>query len=87
YYEGVSLIAEMKKGDSLKLINDYENEHDYYAVRIKYKNKMVGYVPRSDNRHLYRMLKQELNLHCEILEVHPHEDAWHMCKVKVELIG
>ncbi len=87
FYEGDSLLPQMKTGDSLNLINDYENEHDYYAVRIEYKNKMIGHVPRSDNKHLFRMLKQDLNLHCEIIELNPEEDPWQMCKVKVELVG
>ena len=87
FYEGVSLISQMKKGDSLNLINEYENEHDYYAVKIMYKNKMIGHVPRSDNKHLFRMLKQDLNLHCELIELNPEEDPWQRCKVKVELIG
>ena len=77
----------MKKGDSIIFINHYEKEHDNYVVKIEYKNKMIGHVPRSDNKHLFRMLKQDLKLHCEEIEINPGEDPWQMCKVKVELIG
>lgn len=87
FHEGVHFIAQMKKGDNLKIINEPENKYDDYAVRIEYKSKMIDYVPRSDNRHLFRMLKQDLSLHCEITEVNPNEESWQMCKVKVELIG
>ena len=48
---------------------------------------MIGYVPRSDNKHIFRMLNQGLDLHCEIIKLNPNEEPWQMCKVKVDLIG
>ena len=54
---------------------------------IESNDTMIGDVPCSDSSHLFRILEQDLSLHCEITEVNPNEDPWQMCRVKVKLIG
>jgi hypothetical protein len=77
----------MEPGEILNMKPEPENVHDKYAVELNYKGSMIGYIPRSDNRHISRLLQQGLNMVCTIREVNPDEDTWHMCKVKVELVA
>jgi len=87
YYEGPEIVQKMEPGEILNMKPEPKNVHDKYAVELQYKGTMIGYIPRSDNRHISRLLQQGLNMVCTIREVNPDEDTWHMCKVKVELVG
>ncbi len=87
YYVDENKLKTFKIGDSLKLNADPENDHDRFAVKLLKNEKLIGYVPRSDNKHIFRLLKQGVNLHCEIIDINPNEVAWKQCRVKVELIG
>jgi hypothetical protein len=87
YYKGSEIVKKMEPGEILNMKPEPENVHDKYAVELHYKGTMIGYIPRSDNRHISRLLQQGLNMVCTIREVNPDEDTWHMCKVKVELVA
>ena len=86
FHEGVDTIDKFKVGDSLEMIPEPDNIHDEFAVRLDHKNINIGFIPRSDNKHISRLLIQGLQLHCEIFEVNPDEEPWHMCKAEVYLI-
>ena len=87
FYDGPELIQLMKLGDELSMKPNPENLYDEYAVELHWKDNMVGHIPRSDNRHIFRLLEQGLNLVCTIRQLEPDEDTWQMCKVKVEMIA
>ena len=87
YYKGPEIVKTMVAGEIINMKPESENVHDKYAVELHYKGTLIGYIPRSDNRHISRLLQQGLNMVCTIREVNPDEETWHMCKVKVELIA
>ena len=86
YHKGMDVINKIKVGDTLKLLSEPKNIHDEFAVCLEHKNIDIGYIPKSDNKHISRLLSQGLNLHCQVFEVDPEEESWHMCKVEVYLI-
>ena len=86
FYDGESIIDKLKKGDLLKLIAEPKNPFDEYAVMVKYQDKQIGYIPRSDNRHISRMLVQGIQLDCKIVSIQPEEDPWQKIQVAVYLI-
>ena len=87
FYEGPKLLEKMKAGDNLRMKPDAENIEDEYAVELHFKDTLIGHIPRSDNRHIFRLLEQEKGLVCTIREIDPDAETWQMCKVKVELVG
>ena len=87
FYEGPNLLDKMKPGNTLKMKPHPENIEDEYAVELHFKDNMIGHIPRSDNRHIFRLLEQEKDLVCTIREIDPEAVTWQMCKVKVELVG
>ena len=87
FYEGPNLLDKMKHGDTLKMKPNAENIEDEYAVELHFKDTMTGHIPRSDNKHIFRLLKQSRKLVCTIREIDPDAETWQMCKVKVELVG
>ena len=86
FYDGDSIINDLQVGDLLKLVTELNNPFDKFAVKIKYQEKQVGYVPRSDNRYIARMIEQRMQLDCEILSLQPDEDPWQKIQVAVHLI-
>ena len=87
FYKGPKLLKEMKPGETLRMNPNAENIEDEYAVELYFKETMIGHIPRSDNKHIFRLLKQSRKLVCTIREIDPDAETWQMCKVKVELVG
>ena len=86
FYDGPELIKLMKLGDELSMIPNPDNLYDEYAVELHWKDNLLGHIPRSDNRHIFRLLEQGMDLVCTIRQLNHDEDTWQMCKVKVELV-
>ena len=64
-----------------------KNIEDEYAVQLHFKDTMIGHIPRSDNKHIFRLIEQDKDLVCTIREIDPDAETWQMCKVKVEMVG
>ena len=56
-------------------------------MRIDLGDLKLGYVPRSDNRHLSRLLRQGAALECRIIAVQPKEAPWRGVRVAVGMAG
>lgn len=75
YYKGTELEGGLKKNDVLSLIRQAGNPHDYFAVKVYYGGQKLGYLPRTDNKIISRMMDQGVKLKAVIrsieLEAHP----------------
>ena len=87
FYEGRTFLEKMKPGDTLTMKPNAENIEDEYAVELHFKDTMIGHIPRSDNKHIFRLIEQGKDLVCTIREIDPDADTWQMCKVKVEMVA
>ena len=85
--KGTELIDIMKPSETLSMKPRPTNPHDKYAVELHYKEQLIGYIPRSDNKHIFRLIDQGKDLVCTIRKIDPDAETWQMCKVKVELVG
>ncbi len=86
YYQGPQIIAGIKAGDALGLKTEPGNPHDRFAVQVFHGRTMIGYVPRSDNRHLSRLLRQRAALNCRAIEVRPDGVPWQALRIEVSLL-
>ena len=87
FYEGPNLLEKMKPGDILMMNPNAENIEDEFAVELYFKETMIGHIPRSDNKHIFRLIEQGKDLNCTIRGIDPDAETWQMCKVRVELVG
>jgi len=69
HYDGGALWGDMKKGDRLALVREPANPHDPNAVRIEWRGRMLGYVPRRDNADLARQLDRGARVEARITEL------------------
>jgi hypothetical protein len=86
YYQGESVIGVLRPSDTLTLKAEPTNPHDYYAVEIFADRAKLGYVPRTDNKHISRMLRDGINLACEVDEAVPGASPWDTLRVKVFML-
>jgi len=49
YGEGAEVWPLLREGDALELIAEPGNAHDPEAVRVAWRGRMLGYVPRRQN--------------------------------------
>ena len=89
YYEGVSCFNKLKIGRKVKLRLENENKFDARAVAIYYKKYKLGFVPRSDNRIIYKLLTVGLKdvLKARIQTIAAHEHPENQLQVVVHLVA
>ncbi len=87
YYDGPRLLSWLKKGQEFSLRAEPKNPYDQFAIEIRRGGRKLGYVPRSDNRHLSRLLAQGARLRCRAVEVCSEGPTWQMLKVKVTMLA
>lgn len=49
YGEATEVWPEMRVGDALELVREADNPHDPGAVRVEWRGRKLGYVPRREN--------------------------------------
>jgi hypothetical protein len=86
YHDGPALVRRLQPGVQLKLVREPANPYDLFAVEIFLDKTKLGYVPRSDNKHLSRLLEQDALLECRVFEADPEAAVWNRVKVEVEMV-
>ena len=49
YHDAPGLFPELRIGDRLDLVRESDNPHDPNAVRVEWRGRRLGYVPRREN--------------------------------------
>lgn len=85
YYQASTVLRDLRPGMALRLVVEPENPHDEFAVEMFFGEVKLGYVPRSDNRHISRLLRQGASVVAGVVEVEPDESIWDAIRVEVFL--
>ena len=85
YHDGARVLPYLKPGQDLDLVAEPSNPHDRFAVAVLWQGSKLGYVPRTDNKHLSRLLAQKAELFCRVIGTTPDENPWRAVKVEVGL--
>lgn len=85
YYQARDILPTLHPGMALQLVAEPDNPHDEFAVEMFYGTHKLGYVPRSDNRHISRLLRQGVPVVAEVLEVDGHGSLWEAIRAEVFL--
>lgn len=49
YHEAKAVFSDIRLGDRLELVREPDNPYDANAVRVEWRGKKLGYVPRRQN--------------------------------------
>ncbi len=83
YYEGKGLWDMMRVGDSLRLVREAQNPHDANAVRIEWRNEMLGYVPRKENADVARQMDHGAPVKARIVRLTEARNPWQRIRFEV----
>jgi len=74
YGEAASATPLMRAGDALDLVREPDNPHDPDAVRVEWRGRKLGYVPRRQNAALAWGLDRGTPLRARVsrLDDHPN---------------
>ena len=74
YHAAAEVWPALRVGDALELAREPENPHDANAVRVLWRGRVLGYVPRRENAALAWGLERGMQLRARIsaLVEHPN---------------
>lgn len=74
YHAAAEVWPALRVGDALELAREPENPHDANAVRVLWRGRVLGYVPRRENAALAWGLARGMQLRARIsaLAEHPN---------------
>jgi hypothetical protein len=74
HYDGREAWPALKVGDRLELLREPDNLHDANAVRVHWRGRMLGYVPRRDNAAVARLMDRGAALEARIAALMEHRN-------------
>lgn len=87
HHDGPRLRAALRPGDVVAVRAEFDNPHDRNALALHAAGHRIGYVPRAENRHLARLIRQGARLEARILEVRPEPELWMAVRVEISLVN
>lgn len=75
-------------GEPITLITEPDNPHDPFAARLELRGQKIGYIPRTENHHLSRLLRAGADLSAHVLAMsRPADPPWRTVRIAVCLAG
>ena len=72
YGEGAEVWPLLREGDPLELVPEPGNAHDLNAVRVEWRGRKLGYVPRRENAALAWGLERGTPLRARVSRLTEH---------------
>lgn len=86
FYAGRELWDEMKVGDRLVLVREPDNPHDARAVRVEWRGRKLGYLPRTENRAVAEEMDRGGRVEARIARLVRHRDPWRRILLDVYVV-
>lgn len=83
YYALAESWLEMRVGDTLTLVRETDNRHDRNAIRIEWRGRKLGYLPRAQNRIVARTLDEGERLFARISKLSSDQNPWRRVEFEV----
>ena len=83
YYAVSAMWNDIQVGDALTLIREPDNRHDRNAVRVEWRGRKLGYVPRAENRVVAAALDRGEPLVARIAALVADPNPWRRVRVEV----
>lgn len=86
YHEGPDIMRELHVGDEVQLVAEPGNPYDPWAVRIEHRKTHIGYLPRTQNEAISRLLQQGVLVACGITAVQQNAVPWEAVRVQASIL-
>ena len=85
YGDASAVWSQMKHGDALDLVREPANPHDPNAVRVEWRGRKLGYVPRRENGALAWAMDRGETLKARVARLIEHRNARRKIEFEVYL--
>jgi hypothetical protein len=85
HYEATEVWRELSTGDRLDMVREPGNPHDPNAVRIDWRGRKLGYLPRTDNAAVARQLDRGAALEARV--AHLKENRNRTLRLELEVVA
>lgn len=86
YHGGQALWRELRAGDALTLVREADNPHDANAVRVEWRGRMLGYLPRAENRSVAAEMDRGSAVSARIARLSEHRNPWRRLLIEVFVV-
>ncbi|MBL8397148.1 MAG: HIRAN domain-containing protein [Candidatus Accumulibacter sp.] len=86
YYAVSEVWPQIQVGDRLTLVREPHNRHDRQAVRVEWRGRQLGYVPRAENRAIARALDDGEALEARVSRLRADPDPWRRVEFEIFII-
>ncbi len=76
YYALAQVRDEIRLGDSLELVREPENRHDRLAIRVEWRGRPLGYVPKAHNRAIAAAMDAGDKLVARVSSLNDNKNPW-----------
>ena len=83
HHDAKAVWEQMKPGDEVTLVRERDNPHDPNAVRVDWKGRVLGYLPRADNESVARQLDRGNPLRARIARLGKYRN--HRLKLEIDV--
>ncbi len=83
YHEGGELWPKLRVGDSVTLVREPDNPHDARAVRVEWRGRKLGYLPRAENRSVAAEMDRGGRVEGRIARLREHRNPWQRVLIDV----
>jgi hypothetical protein len=74
YYDAKQVWDDMQVGDALVLVREPHNAYDTNAVRVEWRGRKLGYIPRAENRAVAYHMDRGGTVEARISRLQPHRN-------------
>ena len=85
YHEGGKVWPRLRVGERLELVREPGNRYDERAVRVDWRGRKLGYVPRMENAAVAQMLDRGERISARIVNLRESNDPWQRIHFEVLL--
>jgi len=86
YHAGEELWRELRVGDVLTLVREPDNPHDRNAVRVEWRGRQLGYLPRAENRAVAAEMDAGARVTGRIARLREHRNPWQRLSIEVYVV-
>jgi len=85
HYDGREVLRHLKPGDRIELVRDPGNPYDANAIRVEWRGRTLGYVPRSDNAPVARQMDRGAALEARVASL--RENRNRSVRIEFEVVA
>ncbi|HWS11523.1 MAG TPA: HIRAN domain-containing protein [Rhodocyclaceae bacterium] len=86
YHAGTELWQQIRVGDALDLVREPDNPHDRNAVRVEWRGRKLGYLPRAENRAVSAELDLGTRLAARVSHLREERNPWRRIGIDIYAI-